>query len=52
MLIQLHGNLIVTLQTCVSQILKVLIVNEPTENLLSSLCLRGGNGIVKQVVTG
>lgn len=42
MLTQLHGNLIVILQTYVSQNLKVLIVKESTETILSNLVLMGG----------
>lgn len=53
MLIQLHGNLTVTLQTCVFQKLKVLTVSQPTKNILSNLCLWGNKqGIVRQVVKG
>lgn len=50
MLIQLHGNLIATLQTYVFQNLKVLIGNGPTENIRSNVMLAGEkqNGIVKQ----
>lgn len=54
MSIQLHGNLIATLQTYVFQNLKVLIGNEPTENIWSNVMLAGKNKMVlsSKVVPG
>lgn len=54
MLTQSNGNLIATLQTYVFQNLKVLIVNEPTENTWSNLRLVGKNKMVlsSKVVPG